>query len=120
MPRGTTTAPSRTNPLDDALTAQLKAQGRGCGDTRGLRPPEIKVPQTLVVFATRPNTTAADGDRRNSPFTEAFLNHVATPGVEIEVLMKRVAASVAAMTGGKLQPERLSRLEQEFYFVAAK
>jgi uncharacterized caspase-like protein len=53
----------------------------------------------LVVFATRPNTTAADGgDRRNSPFTEAFLENLPTPGIEIEGLMKRVTASVAAKT----------------------
>jgi uncharacterized caspase-like protein len=73
-----------------------------------------------MVFATRPNTTAADGYGRNSPFTEAFLQHVATPGVEIEVLMKRVSASVASKTKGKQQPERLSRLETEFYFVPAR
>jgi uncharacterized caspase-like protein len=72
------------------------------------------------VFATRPNTTAADGAGRNSPFTEAFLQHLATPGVEIEVLMKRVTATVSERTKGKQQPERLSRLEQEFYFVRGK
>jgi uncharacterized caspase-like protein len=110
----------RNNPLDNELKAQLKAQGRSYGDTRGLKPPEVNAPQTLVVFAARANATAADGNRRNSPFTEAFLKHIATPGVEIEVLMKRVTASVAAITNNKQQPERLSRLEQEFYFVAAK
>ena len=33
--------------------------------------------------------------------------------------MKRVTASVALQTNGKQQPERVSRLEQEFYFVSA-
>ena len=110
----------RDNPLEAELKANLKAQGRGYGETRGLAPPEIRSPQTLVVFATRPNTTAADGGGRNSPFTEAFLKHVATPGVEVEVLMKRVTAMVVANTSGKQRPERLSRLEQEFYFVPSK
>jgi formylglycine-generating enzyme required for sulfatase activity/uncharacterized caspase-like protein len=108
----------RDNPLDDDLKARLKAQGRSYGDARGLARLEIKAPDTLVVFATRPNTIAADGQgRRNSPFTEAFLENVAAPGIEIEVLMKRVTASVAAKTQGKQEPERLSRLKSEFYFV---
>jgi uncharacterized caspase-like protein len=108
----------RDNPLDDELKARLKAQGRSYGDARGLARLEIKAPDTLVVFATRPNTTAADGrGRRNSPFTEAFLENLAAPGIEIEVLMKRVAASVATKTRNKQEPERLSRLKSEFYFV---
>jgi hypothetical protein len=100
------------------LKARLKAQGRSYGDARGLARLEIKAPDTLVVFATRPNTIAADGQgRRNSPFTEAFLENVSAPGIEIEVLMKRLTASVAAKTQGRQEPERLSRLKSEFYFV---
>ncbi|MGP0093382.1 MAG: tetratricopeptide repeat protein [Xanthobacteraceae bacterium] len=111
----------RDNPLDAELKARLKAEGRGFGDSRGLARIEINAPETLLVFATRPNTTAADGvGGRNSPFTEAFLQHLPTPGVEIETLMKRVTATVATNTKGKQQPERLSRLQQEFYFVAGK
>jgi hypothetical protein len=49
-----------------------------------------------------------------------FLQQVATPGVEIEALMKRVTATVNEKTKGKQRPERLSRLEQEFYFVPGK
>jgi formylglycine-generating enzyme required for sulfatase activity/Tfp pilus assembly protein PilF len=110
----------RDNPLDNELKARLRAQGRGNADVRGLARVEFKAPETLVVFATRPNTLAADGKgRRNSPFTEAFLENVAKPGIEIEALMKRVTASVAAKTQGKQQPERLSRLVREFYFVPA-
>jgi serine protease Do len=108
----------RDNPLDDELKGRLKSQGRSYGDARGLARLEIKARDTLVVFATRPNTTAADGrGRRNSPFTEAFLENLPAPGVEIEVLMKRVTASVAAKTQGRQEPERLSRLKSEFYFV---
>jgi uncharacterized caspase-like protein len=73
-----------------------------------------------MVFATRPNTVAADGRGRNSPFSAAFLQHLATPGVEIEVLMKRVSSMVEERTNHEQQPERLSRLKREFYFVPAK
>jgi hypothetical protein len=107
----------RNNPLEDELKASFRSLGRGAADTRGLTRVDIKSPQTLVVFSTRANTVAIDGAGRNSPFTEAFLQHLATAGVEIEVLMKRVSATVAQKTNGKQQPERLSRLEREFYFV---
>ena len=40
-----------------------------------------------------------------------------TPGVESESLMKRVSASVLKATDGRQEPERLSRLTSEFYFV---
>ena len=110
----------RNNPLADELRQRLKSQNRAVGDARGLRPIEIKAPQTMVVFATRPNATAADGIGRNSPFTEAFLQHIKTPGVEIEALMKRVSQTVSQKTSGRQQPERLSRLEHEFYFVASR
>ena len=53
------------------------------------------------------------------PFLDAGVIS-ATPGVEIEVLMKRVSAAVASKAKGKQQPERLSRLENEFYFVPAR
>src|SRR4030095_12854033 len=89
------------NPPADDLKVHLKARGRGYQDTRGLTRADIKSRQTLLVFATRPNTTAGDGGGRNSPFTEAFLQRLPTPGVEIEVLMKRVTATVAEKTKGK-------------------
>jgi hypothetical protein len=44
----------------------------------------------------------------------------AAPGVEIETLMKRVSAAVGEKTGQKQEPERLSRLKSEFYFVPAR
>jgi WD40 repeat protein/uncharacterized caspase-like protein len=113
----------RTNPLADDLKhrikQQMQSQKRDFSETRGLGRIDIKAPQTMVVFAARPNTTAEDGRGRNSPFTAALLQHVRTPGVEVEALMKRVSAAVFASTDGRQQPERLSRLEKEFYFVAA-
>jgi uncharacterized caspase-like protein len=110
----------RDNPLDRELKEHLRTEGRGFDETRGLGRIEVKAPQTMVVYATRPNSVAADGTGRNSPFTAAFLQHINEPGVEIETLMKRVSATVGERTRGKQQPERLSRLEQEFYFVPAR
>ena len=107
----------RNNPLADEFKSRMASQNRAFANARGLARLDITTPQTFVVYATRPNSVAEDGIGRNSPFTQAFLANVNTPGVEIEVLMKRVSAAVEEQTKGKQQPERLSRLKQEFYFV---
>jgi uncharacterized caspase-like protein len=50
---------------------------------------------TLIAFATSPGQVALDGEKgNNSPFTRALLNHIATPGVEIQQAMTRVRAQV--------------------------
>ena len=49
---------------------------------------------TLVAFATQPNRVAADGDGRNSPFSQALLKYLPTPGLELRTLMTRVRAEV--------------------------
>ena len=101
----------RDNPLADSLRAKTRAV------SRGLARVDVAAKNTLVVFATSPGKVAADGEGRNSPFTKALLDHVDAPGVEVESLMKRVSAAVITATKGEQEPERLSRLTSEFYFV---
>jgi uncharacterized protein YecT (DUF1311 family) len=60
---------------------------------------------TLVAFAAKDGTTADDGPgRRHSPFTEALLTHIATPGVEIRFLFAHVRDDVMKMTNREQQP----------------
>jgi hypothetical protein len=59
---------------------------------------------TLIAFSTAPGAVALDGDGRNSPFTEALVRHLATPGLEIRQLMTRVRRSVVEATGGQQVP----------------
>jgi TPR repeat protein len=110
----------RNNPIEEALKTKLRQSKRAIAETRGLARVTVNSPDTLVVFATQPNATAADGKGRNSPFTEALLESIAVPGVEIETLMKRVSAAVGEKTNQQQEPERLSRLKSEFYFVPVK
>jgi len=110
----------RNNPFSERLSQTARAENRGLVVSGGLARVEVNSPNTLVVFATQPNNVAADGEGRNSPFTQAFLANISTPGVEVETLMKRVTADVKVLTGDKQRPERLSGLTTEFYFVAAK
>jgi len=60
---------------------------------------------TLIVYAARDGTTADDGaGRKHSPFTEALLKHIATPGLEIQYLFREVRDDVLAATGRVQQP----------------
>ncbi len=73
---------------------------------------------TLVAYAAREGTTAADGSGRNSPYTAALLQHIAEPGVEIDLLFRKVRDSVLETTGGRQEPFVYgSRSSRNFYFV---
>jgi uncharacterized caspase-like protein len=62
---------------------------------------------TLVVYAAKDGTTADDGvGRRHSPFTEALLKHIATPGLEINLLFRRVRDDVIKATSHEAQPQQ--------------
>ncbi len=100
---------------DNPLANRLKSKDRSVG--RGLARVQTRAPETLITFAAAPGTVAADGTGRNSPFTASLLKHMSTPGVEVEVMLKRVTANVLKEARQKQRPERLSRLTSEFYFA---
>ena len=112
----------RNNPLADALQRSLLAKGRNLTIDRGLARIKSNAKDTLITFAAAPGATASDGKGRNSPFTAALLKHIGTENLEIEVMLKRVTADVRRSTDARQEPERLSKLTQEFYFktVAGK
>lgn len=108
----------RNNPLATTLKRGLRSRGRSASVGRGLARIKASENDTLLVYAAAPGSEAEDGTGRNSPFTSAFLKHVTTPGVEVEVLLKRVTRDVRAKTKERQRPERLSRLTVEFYFAS--
>jgi formylglycine-generating enzyme required for sulfatase activity len=66
--------------------------------TRGLSRIEPE-DNTLVVYAAKEGTTADDGPgQRHSPFTAALLKHIATPGLEVTFVFRRVRDEVVAST----------------------
>ena len=70
--------------------------------SRGLAP--ISVSQgTLISYATKDGSVAADGSGKNSPFTEALLQHIDSPD-DIAVVLRRVRDQVMRETGGQQQP----------------
>src|SRR5207302_2776572 len=49
----------------------------------GLAAVNAKVSGTYLAFATAPGVVAADGNGAHSPFTEAVLKYIETPGLEL-------------------------------------
>jgi len=47
---------------------------------------------------------AMDGGVRNSPYTQALLRRLQEPGLEVEIMFRRIAADVNAQTGGRQRP----------------
>ncbi len=71
---------------------------------------------SMVVFATSPGDVAQDGVGRNSPFTEAFLEAMRIPGVEIRQLITSVQRKVQDQTAGRQVPWVNMSYTGEFYF----
>lgn len=104
----------RDNPLPRSV-----ARKRSTALARGLAAPSMAGGGMLIGFATSPQETAADGTpgSRNSPFTQALLKHINTPGLEIQSLMTRVKSEVYSSTKKEQQPWHNSSLREEFYLV---
>jgi hypothetical protein len=92
---------NRSNQVNTGL-AELRSAGGGL----------------LVGFATAPGDVAADGaGMNNSPFTTALLRHLATKGLEVELMMKRVKADVIEITKNQQRPWTNSDLAKEVYLA---
>src|ERR1700686_624035 len=78
------------NPLADRLQKLAGGASRSVATTRGLA--RIDKTQGMVVaYATAADDVAQDGQGRNSPFTAALLKRLQEPGLEIEMMFRRVA-----------------------------
>jgi hypothetical protein len=97
----------RDNPFDRTWSRSL--------GSRGLAP--IYAPRgTLIAYATSPGQFASDGRARNGAYTEALLQHIATPDCSIENMFKRVRNTLSAATGGKQISWEHTSLAGEFFF----
>lgn len=107
----------RDNPFADELSRSAATRGavplsKGLGEVR-------TVPGTYIAFATDPNRVAADGSGNNSPFTEALLRHIDSPGTSIQDMMIRVRRDVSGATNAQQTPWDSSSLLEPFAFVPA-
>ena len=107
----------RDNPLATELSRSLGPRSRSAGtpasglaqiDTAGAA-------GTVIAFATSPGGVALDGKGAHSPFTQALLEHLETPDLDIDLVMKRVRGQVSRTTAERQQPWTNSSLNGEFY-----
>lgn len=102
----------RDNPLGRSLAGKSRSASVG----RGLSPMPAAT-GTLISYATKDGTTAADGDGANSPYTTALLKHLATPGLDVGIMLRRVREDVLAATKNQQIPWDYGSLLGEFYLV---
>lgn len=106
----------RDNPM--ARSMRTNAGTRSTAVGRGLARVETGV-GTLYAFAAAPGEIALDGRGRNSPFTAALVEHIATPGLEIRQVLSRVRNDVLRATNDRQKPWDHSSLRDDVYLLAA-
>jgi formylglycine-generating enzyme required for sulfatase activity len=97
----------RNNPLAENLARSMGTRSVQIG--RGLAQIDTSL-GAFVGFATQPGNVALDGSGRNSPFTSALLQYIDTPGVDVEILMRKVRDQVIESTNGRQVPWSSSSL----------
>jgi tetratricopeptide (TPR) repeat protein len=88
---------------DNPFIAKMKPKNQNRSIDRGLAREESRN-NILIAYAAREGTTAKDGSGRNSPFSQALLKHLTTPGLEIDLLFRNVRDDVMEETNREQQP----------------
>lgn len=101
--------------LDACRNDPLSRRWHRSAGTRGLS--IMNAPTgTIISYSTAPGSTALDGSGRNSPFTEAFLNTLDMPNLDVFHFFQRVGAEVIDKTGQSQHPWWSSSFTGDFYF----
>ncbi|MCE3247684.1 MAG: hypothetical protein K0R41_1509, partial [Geminicoccaceae bacterium] len=110
----------RDNPLAEQLRRSLgPIRSRLVGD--GLARIENLPSDTMMAFATRPGEVAVDGSEQHSPYAAALLEHIEEPGVELNLLFRKVRDTVLINTAYRQEPRTYDALGAEpFYFIEPK
>ena len=84
---------------------------------RGLARVESVQDNILVAFAARPGTTTVDREGSLSVFTEALLNNIEQPGLEIQYLFRNVEADVRDATDQQQEAAHYGSLSEKEIFL---
>lgn len=74
---------------------------------------------SLVAYSTSPGQVALEGTGRNGYYTEALLQHIATPNLLVETMFKRVRSTLESLTGGRQTSWEHTSLVGDFRFQAS-
>ena len=95
----------RNNPYERSLR----------GQSRGLAVMDA-AKGTLIAYATAPGSVAADGEGKHGVYTEALLDALVIPGLQVEEVFKKVRIEVERRTDGEQTPWESSSLTGDFVF----
>jgi uncharacterized caspase-like protein len=90
----------RNNPFLKKMTRTVASRSMD----RGLIGIEPNGQNTLIAYAAKAGFTAMDGDGQNSPFAQALLKHLTTPGLDLRRSLGLVRDDVLAATANKQEP----------------
>jgi hypothetical protein len=79
---------------------------------------EMHAPEgTLISYATQPGNVATDGASADSPYTQALVDAIRRPGLDVFHVFNQVGLTVKQTTGGAQQPWLASSpIAGNFYF----
>ncbi len=107
----------RDNPFVRSMKRTVASRSIG----RGLAKVEVLSSDTLIAFAAKHGSTAADGEGANSPYTTAIVKHLTTPGLDLRIAFGKVRDEVLQSTAKKQEPHYYGSLGgAEIALVPAK
>ena len=98
---------------DNPFARSFRSSSRGLGK-------ENAPSGTLISFATRPGSTASDGDGRNGLYTSVLLQQIKNTDQPIEQVLKRVVTGVKSASMGQQEPWMEGSIEGDFCFGNCK
>ena len=90
----------RDNPFNKTMKRTIGSRAI----SRGLAKVEPTNPNTLIAFAAKAGSTAADGEGKNSPFATALMSYVTQPGLDLRKAFGFVRDDVLKVTNNKQEP----------------
>ena len=104
----------RNNPFAESM--QRAGATRSIG--RGLAQAEPRG-ETLLAYAAKGGSVAADGDGRNSPYTKALLKYLENPGLDVGDMFRKVRDEVLTTTLGEQEPFTYGSLSGQRVYLAS-
>jgi formylglycine-generating enzyme required for sulfatase activity len=90
----------RDNPFSKAMKHNMASRSV----TRGLSTIDPSSPNTLIAYAAKAGSTAADGDDKNSPFATALVKYLPRPGLDLRMAFGFVRDDVLKVTHNRQEP----------------
>ncbi len=90
----------RDNPFGRKMKRTIGTRSIGSG----LAKVEVQTSDTMIAFAAKAGSTAADGEGRNSPFATALVNNLGIPGLDLRIAFGRVRDDVLKATSHRQEP----------------